>query len=847
MQNERSFGVVLDSAEQPTAPPSAVGSVQDAFNNPAKPITPPQNAVIFRPKIRLRMRWIALGAVGLLLIVGGVLFLISQASKAPQTQIGDFGNVKLSLANLGLTNPNANNASSLKVNGQLQVTNSLVLTPTSQPTSATAGQLYFDQTSNKLAYYNGQTFVNVGDNTPSVTNVTNVTNTLAGQSVSSVQLQNTAPGTQQAGNFNISGTGQVGVLKTSIINTDGRALVVNPASTNLNLSQAAPGSAATVGLTTAGATSSGAGINNLLIATKVTVGAIGGTANSIGVYITGGTAGKHIQVALYDDDGDVPSRPSGQLSVSGNVTMTPNAVNTVNIPSIALTPNATYWLAFNTDDATLARPFNGATKASCFYGKAYGVMPDPFGPGPCFFADQQYSIYANYTTSGGGSGTVGNAMFSLSNSGQALFQNTTDSTTAFQIQNASGTSTLFNVDSSNGRIAIGKSTAAYKLDIAAGDINLSNGRSLRFAGSPAISTSANGTTTSISNFQGGGNVVAQAGSFMVQDADGFHTNVVIDNSVGSATFTNRTDSANAFQIQNAATASLFNVDSAGLKVSIGNSAGSATPVLLYLANKNTTGDPVGSEGATYYNSTLASFRCFFSGFWHNCADADPQHSFSVTDDFIGGQTSFAGQIGSLGWNASAIGANGSLALNPATPAPSADRPGVLRLQTPAVANQGTTLSLGDSSGGSLLVAKDNDIKVAVATGAATRQVLRVGLHGETTTTTQPVSGVWWEANPAANANWQYCYGDGTTATCTPSAVAIAANSWVTLEIRITATGTNTSAATFVINGTAAQVSAVTIDTTNRVSPALTCYSTGASAANCYWDYFQLTGTTAARR
>lgn len=877
MQNERSFDVVLNSAEQPNsaaAPPqnpaisanpavtastvsaptvapvsptSTISSLQYPYAMQVPPATgaQTQTSVRTKPKARIQRRWLVIGAAGLLLLIGGVIFLISQAGNSPQTQVGDFGNVQLSLNKLGLAAPAANNATSLKVNGQLQVTNSLVLAPTNQPGSATAGQLYYDKNSNQLAYYNGQTFVNVGqqNNVTNVTNISNVTNTL-GNGATAVQLQATAPGAQQGGNFNISGVGQVGTLKTSIIDSGGTALAINPATSNLNLTQITPGSAATLGLTTAGVIDSGTGINGTLIATKATMGSIGGTANSISVFITGGTAGKHIQVALYDDDGDIPDRPANQLSVSAAVTITPNAVNTIPIPSIALTPNATYWMAFNTDDATLSRPFNGAAKGSCFYGKAFGVMPDPFAPGPCFLTDEQYSMYVNYITSGGGGGTVNGAMFSLSNTGQALFQNSADSTTAFQIQNAAGSTTVFNVDTTNGRIAIGKATAAYKLDIAAGDINLSNGRSLRFAGSPVLSTNGTGTTTSLANFQAGGSVVVQGGSFVVQDADGFHQNLIINNTNGAATFVNKTDSATAFQVQNAATSPMLSVDTASLKVVIGNSAGDGTPVLLMLANKNTAGDPAGAEGAEYYNSTLASFRCYYNSAWHNCADLEPQHSFSLYDEFMGGQTSFTGQIGSLGWTASAIGANGSLVLNPATPTPSANRPGVLGVQTPAVANQGTTLSLGSASH---IIAKDNDIKVAVATGAATGQVLRVGLHGETTSTTQPLSGVWWEANPATNANWQYCYGNGTTATCAASATPIVANTWVTLEARVTATGANTSAATFVINGTASTVSAVTIDTTNRVAPALTCYGTNGSAQNCYWDYFQLTGTTSAQR
>jgi hypothetical protein len=146
----------------------------------------------------------------------------------------------------------------------------------------------------------------------------------------------------------------------------------------------------------------------------------------------------------------------------------------------------------------------------------------------------------------------------------------------------------------------------------------------------------------------------------------------------------------------------------------------------------------------------------------------------------------------------------------------------------------------------MLIRDGNVLKTAVAVGATTGQVLRVGLHGQTTATTQPVSGVWWEADPAVSANWRYCYGTGSAAVCAASTTPIAADSWARLAIRVTATGTNTSAASFVIDGSAWGVGGVTIDTTNRIAPAYSCYTTTATARDCYWDYFQLFGTTAAR-
>lgn len=121
------------------------------------------------------------------------------------------------------------------------------------------------------------------------------------------------------------------------------------------------------------------------------------------------------------------------------------------------------------------------------------------------------------------------------------------------------------------------------------------------------------------------------------------------------------------------------------------------------------------------------------------------------------------------------------------------------------------------------------------------------MHTQTTATTQPVSGVWWEFDPSASANWRYCYGTGVAAVCTNTAVAVAANSWVRLEIRVLATGAGASSASFIINGTTFTVSSVTIDTTTRLSPAYSCYATTAAARDCYWDYFQLRGTSSAAR
>ncbi|MEK7600331.1 MAG: carbohydrate binding domain-containing protein [Patescibacteria group bacterium] len=61
------------------------------------------------------------------------------------------------------------------------------------------------------------------------------------------------------------------------------------------------------------------------------------------------------------------------------------------------------------------------------------------------------------------------------------FQNGTDTTNAFQIQNSAGTSNLLVADTINNRLAVGQATANYKLDVN-GDINITTGNAYKING-----------------------------------------------------------------------------------------------------------------------------------------------------------------------------------------------------------------------------------------------------------------------------------------------------------------------------------------------------------------------------
>lgn len=100
--------------------------------------------------------------------------------------------------------------------------------------------------------------------------------------------------------------------------------------------------------------------------------------------------------------------------------------------------------------------------------------------------------------------------------------------------------------------------------------------------------------------------------------DSFAKSLMSLGETGQTTFQNSTDSATAFQVQNAAGTMLFGVDSTNSRLYVGPTAGNTTGTLLVLGNKTNSGDPTGVAGAMYYNSGTGNFRCYNAGAWQNC-------------------------------------------------------------------------------------------------------------------------------------------------------------------------------------------------------------------------------------
>ncbi len=218
-------------------------------------------------------------------------------------------------------------------------------------------------------------------------------------------------------------------------------------------------------------------------------------------------------------------------------------------------------------------------------------------------------------------------------SSPVAFKNRSDSTLAFQIQNAAGTSNLFVADTLNGRVGIGTASPGGKLTVvnngvngiqllggnATGDADLVIGRNttadgrisvagvagnfddaaaagdliLRTEGGSLRVNTASGTGTSALTVLGGnGNVgigitapaaklhVSSGGTdplFRVTDTTATARDVLNIADGGAATFKNQTNSTTAFQIQNAAgTSNLFVADTISNRIGIGTNAPAAT-------------------------------------------------------------------------------------------------------------------------------------------------------------------------------------------------------------------------------------------------------------------------------
>lgn len=529
------------------------------------------------PPVRRRQRWQRAGGIGLLGfgIIAGVFLILhnesvqkqqalnaAQANKSSQVKSQSIG-----LSNLGLKAINGlqEQSGTLTVNGQVDVTDSVVLEPVSKPQTAVAGQLYFDQQQNKLAYYNGSNFfylqggVGAGNNVNNISNVYNVYNV---SNISNIS------------NFTNTVTGPLGVipmfngsgLSDSLINETGNGVGVGTAAdtaTRLTIAgNTSDGttSALTItnntgdvyeqisdnGLINLGKGPSplfgnptveptkDTGINGIISADKFTTSG-STTITSMSVYVdsVGAAPYNEYQLGIYADNGGAPG---AWIASSAVGTLTANTWNTLPV-SATLAAGTSYWLAYttssnntNNDDpryAITSAPTHAYATFSFGSGSKSG-MPASY-PSPTTVNDYTHSIYA--TVLGTGSALTVDSSGGLTANGTATFKDINPSLTAFQVQNSGG-SPVLNVDTTDSSVSVGTATSTVARLTVVGATNDSTTNALSVQSSTGVTLAQVGDDGSVNlgeshatfgsassgNYTGGGyynagNELLQAQSF----------------------------------------------------------------------------------------------------------------------------------------------------------------------------------------------------------------------------------------------------------------------------------------------------------------------------------------------
>ena len=210
----------------------------------------------------------------------------------------------------------------------------------------------------------------------------------------------------------------------------------------------------------------GGGSPNLLSSQKITT-TTGGTVVSISTYIgsTQTSPNNKGQMAIYTDNS---GNPGTYLGSTAQTTLNTYAWNTwVFTTTVTLSASTSYWLVYwtndNVNDSNNAQTYNGSVSGAHWYfadgtwscsSSCTNGMPNTMPAGTRVDNNEQFAIYTTYTDSA--------VAFQIAGSnGAATFENTSNSVTAFQVQNASGNAVLTadtSTNSSQGQVLLGKAS-----------------------------------------------------------------------------------------------------------------------------------------------------------------------------------------------------------------------------------------------------------------------------------------------------------------------------------------------------------------------------------------------------
>lgn len=246
-------------------------------------------------------------------------------------------------------------------------------------------------------------------------------------------------------------------------------------------------------------------------------------------------------------------------------------------------------------------------------------------------------------------------VFTINNSGGVLSKNSTNSTTAFRIQNAAGNNYL-SVNTSGAVLTLGDTSIASTVNVgnssgavtqtinigrnatASSVTNLNLGSGIGSSsviidsgtGGINIGTNAVAKTVTVGSLTGASATTVQGGTAGVNLGTGGIANTIqIGNTTGAVAQTvNIGNNATASSTGTVVIGNLLGTSTTTIQGGTGNinlkSGGNivlgtsdTTGTLLVLDTKTGSGDPTGVNGGIYYNSNSAAFRCYQNGAWAN--------------------------------------------------------------------------------------------------------------------------------------------------------------------------------------------------------------------------------------
>jgi hypothetical protein len=277
-------------------------------------------------------------------------------------------------------------------------------------------------------------------------------------------------------------------------------------------------------------------------------------------------------------------------------------------------------------------------------------------------------------------------------------------------------------------------------------------------------------------------------------------------SANAQLYKNATNSATAFQIQNASGSQLFVADTSTntIKIGNGNISPDASPTLIVLDHKSTGGDPAnGVNGAMYYNVSSSKFRCYEGGTWKDCITATGSRStFSYVNDF-GGLPKTTTNPFIIDANLAYMFVTAGFLNNTLAPV-EANRPGIARLDNSNSGSAIVGLISATASpfssimfGGGTTWSWSNAVKVPAVSNSTQGFIVRSGFLNTLSTSTAPTAGCFFAFTHTVNSGKVQgnCVNGGTSDTCdtgfTPTA-----DGWMQLNLVVNPSGTS---ATFTVN------------------------------------------------